>query len=59
MQGKLGLVCTVHKPLLLNLGIHLTLFVEWEEYLVNPLHQSFVLLLRNGYFRKVALFISP
>ena len=59
MKGKLGLVGSVHEPLLLNLGIHLTLFVEWEENLVDSLHQSFVLLFRNGYFGKVALFIGP
>lgn len=59
MKGKLGLVCTVHEPLLLDLGVHLTLFVEGEEHLIDSLHQSFVLLLRNGYFGKVTLFISP
>ena len=59
MKGELSLVGSVHEPLLLDLGIHLTLFVEWEEYLVDSLHQSFVLLFRNGYFGKVALFIGP
>ena len=43
VKRKLRLVRSVHQPLLLDLPVHFTLFVEWQEYSVNSLHQSFVL----------------